>query len=62
MASHPIPQATSDAPEQPLTREEGWQLFQTLRGVLKESYVRLGGAEEFHRHEREAWNEDTSRG
>jgi hypothetical protein len=56
MASQPV------LPEQPLTREQGWELFASLRGVLKESYARLGGAEKVHREEREAWNEASDRG
>lgn len=60
MASNPIPQATTEAelPERPLTREEGWQLARSMRGILKESYAKLGGAEEYHRKERESWDED----
>jgi hypothetical protein len=46
-----------DTEERTLTREEGWELFESLRGILKESYAKLGGAEEYHRKEREAWNE-----
>ncbi len=53
MASHPIPPATTDSQERRLTREEGWELFESLRGILKESYAKLGGAEEYHRKERE---------
>ncbi len=57
MASQPIPLAMPDTEERTLTREEGWELFESLRGILKESYAKLGGAEEYHRKEREAWNE-----
>jgi hypothetical protein len=57
MASHHIPPPTPELDEKPLTYEEGWALFRSLRGILKESYAKLGGAEEYHRKEREAWNE-----
>ena len=59
MASHPIPPVTTDPEERPLTREEGWQLLHGMRGILKESYGQLGGAEEYHRKERESWDEDS---
>jgi len=59
MASHPIPPATTDSQERRLTREEGWELFESLRGILKESYAKLGGSEEYHRKERESWDKDS---
>jgi len=59
MASHPIPPVTTDPEERPLTREEGWQLLHGMRGILKESYAKLGGAVEYHRKERESWDEDS---
>jgi hypothetical protein len=57
MASHSIPQPDTDAQERPLTYDEGWELFESMRGILKDDYAKLGGAAEFHRKEREAWNE-----
>ena len=30
--------------------------FLNLRGILKATYRQLGGAEKFHRHERESWD------
>lgn len=56
MASHPNPPAPPDLDEKPLSYEEGWALFDSLYGILKEDYAKLGGSEEFHRKEREAWN------
>jgi len=35
------------------TREQ----FMKMRGILKETYAKLGGAEEFHRRERESWDQ-----
>ncbi len=32
--------------------------FEAMRGVLRETYKQLGGAEAFHRKERAAWNEE----
>jgi hypothetical protein len=57
MATHPVPPVV-DNEERPLTREEGWELLHSMRGILKESYAKLGGAEEYHRQEREAWNDN----
>jgi hypothetical protein len=59
MASHPNSPATPELDEKPLSYEEGWALFDSMYGILKEDYVKLGGAEEFHRKEREAWNESS---
>ena len=59
MASHPIPATITDSQECRLTREEGWELFESLRGILKESYAKLGGSEEYHRKERESWDKDS---
>ena len=60
MASHPIPAAITDSQERRLTREEGWELLESMRGILKESYAKLGGSEEYHRKERESWDEDSN--
>lgn len=30
--------------------------FTSLRGILKATYKRLGGAQKFHTHERESWD------
>ena len=57
--AYPIPADTTDSEERSLTREEGWELLRSMRGILKESYVKLGGAEEYHRKERESWDEDS---
>lgn len=62
MATNPNPSANSGTPERPLTYEEGWQLLRSVRGILKESYPELGGAEEFHRRERESWNKGSQAG
>jgi hypothetical protein len=62
MASHPNPPVSSapiesELDEKPLSYEGGWALFESLRGTLKESYAKLGGAEDYHRKEREEWSE-----
>jgi hypothetical protein len=31
--------------------------FHSLRGIMKSAYQKLGGAEAFHRHESESWDE-----
>lgn len=40
---------------QQVTGNEG-SLFMRVRGVLKKSYKKLGGAESFHDSERESWD------
>jgi len=57
MATNPIPPSTSELDEKPLSYEEGWALARSMRGILKESYAKLGGAKEYHRKERESWDE-----
>ena len=59
MATNPIPDLSPE--DRPLTREEGWALFASLRGVLRGMFDEDGGAAEFYRKEREAWNEDCDR-
>ena len=59
MASNLIPTATNASEDRSLTREEGWELLESMRGILKESYAKLGGSEEYHRKERESWDEDS---
>ena len=59
MATNLISATTNDSQERRLTREEGWEFFESLRGILKESYAKLGGSEEYHRKERESWDEDS---
>jgi hypothetical protein len=61
MASHPIPPATPELDETPLSYEEGWALARSMRGILKESYAKLGGAEEYHRKERESWGKESDK-
>jgi hypothetical protein len=57
MASHPIPPATTQTSEQPLTREEGWELLWSLEGSLKDVFPEEGGASAVFLREREAWGE-----
>ncbi len=62
MASHSIPTIAPDAPplpssEQPLTREQGWDLIVSLFGSAKEAYAEVGGAEAWIAAERAAWGE-----
>ena len=54
MATNPIPDISPE--ERPLTREEGWALFERLRGCMSGWFHEEGGASEFYRKEREAWN------
>lgn len=44
----PAPRAQQDA-------EGNDSLFMQMRGVLKKTYKKLGGAESFHHSERESW-------
>ena len=37
--------------------QKGVVTFEQLRGILSDTYKRLGGAEAFHRAERESWDE-----
>jgi hypothetical protein len=57
MASNPIPPSNTDAPEKPLTAEEGWALFESLYGSMKGWFPEEGGPSEVLRREREAWGE-----
>ena len=57
MASNPIPSPNSEAPERPLTAEEGWVLFESLHGSMKGRFPEEGGLCEVLRREREAWGE-----
>jgi hypothetical protein len=56
MSSQPVPPASAALPDQPLTREEGWDLIFSLFGSAKESYAQVGGSEAWMRSERAAWN------
>jgi hypothetical protein len=52
---------TLDEPNKPsspseLNAAEGWNLLMSMRGILKKTYARLGGSEEFHRKERASWD------
>lgn len=59
MASHPVPPPSSDSlDEQPLSYEEGWALFDSLRGILKEDFAKLGGVKEYLRELHEDGDED----
>ncbi len=57
MASHPVPPATPELDEKPLTAEEGWALFWTLEGSMKGWFPEEGGASGILRKEREDWGE-----
>jgi len=57
MASHPIPPVITQTPEQPLTREEGWELLWSLEGSLKDAFPEEGGASAVLLRERDAWGE-----
>ena len=43
------------SPSQKSTGKDN-SLFMQMRGVLKKSYKKLGGAESFHKSERESWD------
>ena len=57
MASHPVPPATPEPDEKPLSYEEGWALFWTLEGSMKGWFPEEGGPSEILRKEREDWGE-----
>jgi hypothetical protein len=57
MASHPIPPATPELDEKPLSYEEGWALFWTLEGSMKGWFPEEGGPSGIHLKEREDWGE-----
>ncbi|MES2392415.1 MAG: hypothetical protein V4555_12295 [Acidobacteriota bacterium] len=57
MASQTIPPALSEAPEQPLTYEEGWVLFDSLYGSMAGWFPDEGGPSGVLLREREAWGE-----
>ena len=47
----PLPQGTTTQQS-----VDAGKRFMSLRGIMKSSYQRLGGAEAFHRHQSEGWN------
>jgi len=47
----PVPAESTTPPA------EGYVDFLSLRGIMKETYKKLGGAEKFHQAERDAWGE-----
>ena len=57
MASHPIPPATHELDEKPLTRDEWWDLLWSLEGSMEGWFPEEGGPSEILRREREAWGE-----
>lgn len=52
----------SSTPGKPLRKKrsvsDAMEHFEAMRGILKETYKKLGGAEAFHKKERESWNRD----
>jgi hypothetical protein len=50
------PQAQSSHQPSPAPQTNSQNSFLNLRGILKSTYQQLGGAEQFHRRERESWN------
>ncbi len=57
MASNPIPPASGQGAEKPLTAEEGWALLESLYGCMEGWFPEEGGPSEILRREREAWGE-----
>ena len=57
MASHPIPPATPELDEKPLSYEEGWALLCSLEGSMEGLFPEQGGASGVMLREREAWGE-----
>jgi len=45
-------------PQEEVGRVRSDELFMKLRGILRETYAELGGAEAFHTAERDAWDRD----
>ena len=56
MAINPIPDSTPKE-ERPLTKEEGWALFESLHGCMEGWFPEEGGVSGLLRKEREAWAE-----
>jgi hypothetical protein len=50
------PMSELPQPHIPATKQVGMSLFEQLRGILKPVYKKLGGAEAFHKAERESWD------
>ncbi len=60
MASHPVPPATPELDEKPLTRDEWWDLLESLYGSMEGWFPEEGGPSEILRREREAWNQSVA--
>lgn len=58
--SIPAPLPCPALDEQPLTREQGWDLIFSLFGTAKQAYAGVGGSEAWIRSERAAWSEDAA--
>lgn len=56
MASNPIPPSVNLA-DKPLTRDEWWDLLESLYGSMTGWFPEQGGPSEVLRREREAWGE-----
>ncbi len=57
MASNPIPPATADATEKPLTRDEWWDLLWSLEGSMKGWFPEEGGPSGILRKQRADWGD-----
>jgi hypothetical protein len=57
MASQPSLPVAPETPEQPLTYEEGWALFESLSGSMAGWFPDEGGPSGVMLREREAWGE-----
>ncbi len=59
MASHPISPSPQqpELDEKPLSYDEGWALFWSLEGSMKDWFPEEGGASGVLLREREAWGE-----
>ena len=57
MASNPIPPAVLNSADKALTREEWWDLPESLYGSMTGWFPEEGGPSEVLRREREAWSE-----
>ena len=50
----PLPPGSPSSPASPPASSA--DAFLSLRGIMKSTYQKLGGAEAFHRHESESWD------
>jgi hypothetical protein len=57
MASQPSLPVAPETPEQPLTYEEGWALFESLSGSMAGWFPDEGGPSGVMLRERQAWGE-----